>query len=323
MFEAEPLRTAERVLCSQRRKCIDFEAFMGPGGHWDRHRLVIGSHQSAYDRCHRITLIDHCHAPYPVHSLARPYLAEITRAQLPKFTRPRPTIPDDQLLERSAPLYFGGPCSGELAYIDLTAAYWQLYRVASLDLDYDGTGTPRQGQIKFLGSDELFPHKLLRNSIIGTVRAETVTESNYGTISVVPVGPKWRRPALWAWIMDMLEAIAWDVRVTFGAKMVQVDGYIVGADVAEQLVHHLRTAWGIESMTKSVGFGKLTSLGNWQIADEIRGHPEPHVAGAERVDTMVPRDWTILREWYVEAKQIKEETSLISCKGLDGRLVPW
>jgi hypothetical protein len=314
-FIAEPLAIAERRTRCQPRRFIDFDEFMS--NKWERHELVIGSNHNAYDRCHHIALCDHRHAPYPLHTLARPYIEEIIRCQRGEIA----TIYDQALLERQAPLYFTRPQSGSFACVDLDAAYWQLYRVASLDLDYDGLATPKNGRVRFLGSEELRPHKLLRNAIIGTIRAEYRTEANYGLVSSVATGPRFRRPALWAWLMDTLEAVAWEVRMFFAAVHVQIDGYIVPTDVAQSLIEWLKVEWGLQASIRASGHGVITGLGNWQIEDEQVGEAEPHRAGMEHFDNMVKRDWTGLREWYVDNLAHYNETPTI--KLLDSRECPW
>jgi hypothetical protein len=334
-FTTEPLIMAERHVRSTRRTFIDFDEFMA-SDKWERHHLVIGSFRNVYDHCHHLSLCDHSHAPYPLHSLARPYLDAICWLGGGEA----PTIYDQSLLERVPPLYFAGPSSGAYACVDLTAAYWSLYRVASLDLRYDGVSTPRNGAIRFLGSDELAPHKLLRNAIVGTIRAETRTESQYGKVSLIPTGPKWRRPGLWGWIMDTLEAIAWEARMFFGAVHVQVDGYIVPAERAEELIGWLRDEWGLDATVRASGEGMISGLGHWSIGDVHKGADEgvddsigegfvdPHRGGEEKVDNMAHSRMaaervTMLREWFVAAQEYKNDTPKITSKVLDGAEVPW
>lgn len=327
-FTTEALAHAEQIVRDKRRKFIDFDEFMGESGKWERHDLVIGADRNAYDRCHYLSLCDHKHEPYPIHQIVFPYLKALTALQ----GAPEPRIEDDHLLERQAPLYFPGPRSGEFACIDVDAAYWSLYRVASLDLSYDGELTPRQGRIRFLGADELRPFKFPRNAVIGSIRAEVRTEAHYGEIRSVPIGPQWRRPGLWAWIIDTLEAIAWDARMLFGAVHIQVDGYIVPADVAGDLVRWLRSEWGLQASIRAVGPGTITGLGHWSIAstdkgsDAEEGFAEPHQAGMEHVDNMAQDKMSAarvngLRSWFIDALAYKNETPKI--KLLDGRELIW
>jgi hypothetical protein len=307
-FVAEPLAIAERLVRNRRHRFIDFDEYMN-GESFVRHELVIGSHRTVYDRCHHVSLWDHSHAPYPVHTLVRPYLAELEQCQGGYV----PKIEDLDLFERQVPMYFGGPCSGQFACVDLVSAYWQLYRVATLDLAYDGQSTPRNGQIRFLGADELRPYKLFRNAVIGFIRAEQFTKSTYGEFESSPIGPRWQRPSLWAWLIDTLEAIAWEARMLFGAVHIQVDGYIVPASVAPDLVQFLVDEWHLEASIRASGLGTITGLGHWTIegiergVDTEEGFTHPHVAGIEKIDNMAKRDWTGLREWFLAAQEVTNE----------------
>ncbi len=315
-FTAKPLAIAERLVRNRRHRFIDFDEYLDSDSAV-KHELVIGSHRTIYDRCHNVSLWDHCHEPYPIHTLVRPYLAELERLQGGYV----PRIEDLSLFERQVPLYFGGPRSGELAHVDLASAYWQLYRVASLDIIYDGYDSPRQGSIRFLGANELRPYRLLRNSVIGFIRAESFTMATYGTYESVPIGPRWQRPSLWAWVIDTLEAIAWDARMLFGAFHIQVDGYIVPVDVAHDLVKFLADEWGLEASTRALGSGVVTGLGHWSIAgiekggdeDELlEGFARPHIAGMEKVDNMAHDRYAIwritrLREWFLAAQEVANE----------------
>jgi hypothetical protein len=344
-FISEPLAIAERSYRNSRRSFLDFEQFMSPTGRYDQHCLIMGSNMTAFDQCHHTSLCDFSHSPYPIHGLVRPYLAEIARAQGSEI----PQVYDNQLLLRSAPLYFQRPIEGELAVVDLDAAFWQLYKVASLDLTYDGVGYPTNGRVRFLGSDELHPHKLLRNAVIGTCRAEVQTVLDHGKARLQPINGKWRRPALWAWVMDTLEAVAWDMRSLFGAVHIQIDGYILPhADLAEDAIVFLQDQWGLSASLRASGNGIVNGLGHWMVGGEQRGDeetfpgnptfpdsgnvpfletsgfPEPFASPGEKVDTMdSSRSWDCLHEWYIDALAYKQETLEIYCEGLDGRPITW
>lgn len=326
MFCTEPLLIAEREFAPQRRQFIDWQSFTAPTGRYLQHHLIMGSHRTAFDSCHRTSLCDISHRPYPLHGLARTYLKTIHWMQGGE----EPRICDSELFCHVAPLYFNRPVSGELVAIDLDAAYWQIYRVASLDLFYDGTGYPHNGHVKFLGSADLEPHKLLRNSVIGACRADTRTESVFGAMRRVSIGNRWQRPDLWAYIMDTLEAVAWDMRNLFGAVHVHTDGYILPhRDLAQDAIEYLQREWHLAASVRAEGEGIVQGLGSWSIADEVRGRDDddelegvPHIEVNESIDNMSGGNLN-LRSWFHDAVEHFTETPIIYPSRLDGRPVPW
>lgn len=318
MFDTLPLREAQMNVTRIRRMFVDFNDFMDR--HAKGHYLIMGAHQTAFDSCHKISICDHSHEPYPVHGLARPYLRSISSLQ----AAPEVRVYDYGLFEREGPAYCPGIAVGDFTYIDLDAAFWQIYRVASLDMIYDGTKWPRNGQIKFLGSEELRPHKLLRNSIVGTTRAEYRMVMDHGRVLKERVGTRWLRPDLWAYIMDVLDAVAFDVAVLFESVHIFVDGYIVPTGTAVDLRRYLQEFWHLDSSVRVSGPGRIAGLNNWEIADQSQGDVDPIVSPiGKEIKISEKNPWTELRSWFVDAYEYFVETPFISPKRLDGQLVPW
>jgi hypothetical protein len=288
-------------------------------GEYERHYLLLGATRNAYDRCHKVLLCDRQEAPYPMQALVRPYFNVLSQLQGPPM-RPR-ALRDRHLFDCGPPTYFAGQAHGELAVVDLTAAYWQIYAPLTLDLDYDGLELPRQGRIRFLGAEELGTHKHLRNSLIGAIRAEHRTEVVYGKARKIPVTPRWQRPGLWAVVQDILELVAWDMRLCFGAVHIHTDGYILpSVDLAHDAVDFLRDEWGLDASVRASGDGVVIALGSWRIETDQAGEPRAEVGVP--VDSMShTQAQPELRRWYQEAKAYRDQVKEVSLR--NGLTVPW
>lgn len=298
-----------------RRRFVDWNRFMAPTGRYRQHYLLLGSKRTAFDSCCKVSLADLSDHPYPISSLCRPYLRELVRLQATKPNRVE--VVDKGLYERHPPTYYAGHTRGELALVDLVAAYWQLYAPTSLDLAYEGEGLPRNGTIRFLGADELGEHKGLRNTIVGIARAEYRTIVDFGRVERVPVGLRWQRPGLWAFLQDMLEAVAWEMRLLFGAVHIHTDGYVLPhPDLADDAVGYLADRWGLTAEVRARGEGEVRGLGSWMIGETTIGERTPDTGPL--VDTMGQVVGNPdLRRWYLEAKAHRSATKSIYCKKLD------
>ena len=109
-FASEALQIAHREVMFHRRRYLDWNQFMSPTGRWNRHYLVWGNRRNAYDRCCAVSLIDEAEAPYPEHSLSRPYLRAIQRLQGGEKRK----VEHDDLLKAEPPLYCAGIASGKM-----------------------------------------------------------------------------------------------------------------------------------------------------------------------------------------------------------------
>lgn len=310
-FETEPLQIAHRSLVAMNHRYIDYDAFMAEHGRWTRHYLVLGNHRNSYDKCCRTALYDQRDFPYPEHLLVRPYLRTIIWMAGGEKRK----VEHEELTRRESPLYFPGPSRGDFAMVDLVAAYHSIYSPTSFDLDYDGIHTPRSGSVRFVGSEELGRYKLLRNALLGTARAEWRTESDFGVIKKVAVGGRWRRPSLWAYVQDVLMAVAWEMRLFFGAVHIHTDGYVLpSGDLTEDAIEHLWKTWGLRAQVKAEGAGIVTGLGSWQIGDVLAGAPKEGLPD-DPFDNMVPvENAPYLRAFHLEcqAEHFVREKALTS-----------
>lgn len=304
-FTHPALQRAHEVALNKRRMFIDWDDFFAENGRWNRHYLIMGTRRNAFDKCHKTSLIDNEEAPYAITGLVRPYLRELMNLQ----GKPIARIERNELLATEPPRYFAGQAKGEcLTLVDLEAAYWSIYSPVTWDLDYDGRSTPRNGHVRFLGADELKEHKLLRNAIMGTARAEYRTDLDFGKEIRVPIGPGFRKPSLWAYVQDILELIAWDMRSYFGALHILVDGYIIPhPDLAADAIDYLRSEWGVIAHVKAQGEGIVYGLGNWRIGDQFAGIAELTNYPMRPIDNMTEIPPPYLRAFHLENQEYSRE----------------
>lgn len=307
-FQTEPMQKAEKVALKRRREFIDFPYFMSDEGDWQMHHLFPAIMRHAYCSCHRVSWTDFELEPYPETALIRPYLREIANMQGGEIVR----VYEQELLTRTPPIWFENPLEGELVIVDIDSAYWQLYAPASVDLDYNGCGHPRQGRVRFLGVDELRPFKVARNALLGTLRSEHRTELVFGELKWVKVAPTLRRPALWAYVQDCLGAIAWEMR-RFGARWVNVDGYVFPhRDLAEDAIAWLADRWHLSASVRAEGEGRVTGINTWHLENDDGmiplDHPQVTRDVPHPVDNMAATpNAEDLRSWFVDAMVYREE----------------
>lgn len=326
-----PMQRAEAAVLRSRHRFIDWDEFLK--GEVNEHRLISsGLHKGAWDDCpgHKTLMWDLQEALYPLMALPRRYLQEIIDYQ------PPPPAVDHrhfEMFSRRSPQYFSGMQRGDLASVDIDGAYHQFYKVASLDMSYDGEHFPRVGTVRFLASEELGKYKEVRNAVAGVCKAEHRYVWDHGKVLREWNDGAWQRPDLWGYLQDMLEMIAWDMRINFGAFYVYVDGYVFPhIELAEQAVVYLREKWSVSASIRGTGEGVVTGLNQRQFGDihdveDIDGEGYPrslmnHLG--EHVDNMTHFDKRPdLRSWYQDARAYFDETATIACEGLDGQEVPW
>jgi hypothetical protein len=290
-----------------RREEIDYMAFWRSREWESFDRLVLGN-RTFSDMVGRTKYIDSSVWPVTPTETARPYIRMIWEEQCARrqtaksrwmgFKRvpwSRETFP---MLKLNAPAFFAAPSSGDLTYVDIKAAYFQLYSVASLDLRFNPQrGVFGQGIIEFLRADELATLKETRNTITGVVRATSRKQCCHGKMEMVPTYNRFLAPELWGYLMHTLHAVALDLRERFDVRYIATDGYIVPSHEADLLREYLAEAWGLESTVKCSGPGSVWALGAYRLGE--RGSRSRAKRG-EPVDNLLAldEDWRAkLRRW--------------------------
>lgn len=196
--------------------------------------------------------------------------SELARSYLElKYERQRAT--KDQITDfkrvRSAPLY-ANPCVfSEGAYIDIRSAYWQIIQVIGWDVDYyPGYWLGKKSSME----DFPFPDfKLSRNCLVtsGLPSEASYWNAKDHKIASVKTYNARLNLGLWACIMDVLHAIAWDA-IAAGAAYAHTDGYICHRERIEA-VQNAVSLWGLESRIKAAGDTMVYGVGSYACGDKI------------------------------------------------------
>jgi hypothetical protein len=276
-------------------------------------RLVQGNEHTTHPAAHH-KWVDLSTFPVPTAERGRRYLTDIFELQRPTEPGIMPTerVPWRRealrQLEIVPPRWFpGGVLEGpDLAYVDLKAAYWQLYHPTTLDLYFLPGPKPTLalGRLAFLDGQELSVDKGLRNSLIGSIQVrEFHTIGAQGTARH-PFLNRLLAPHLWGYLMYQLHTVAAEVRQRYRAIYVACDGYIVAGDDAADLVDWLMRRWRLPAEIQGRGPGVVYAIGSYQIGDH--GTRRAAQGGGARVDNVLPYDSTLAaklqawRTWLLE-----------------------
>lgn len=169
-----------------------------------------------------------------------------------------------KLLDQRSPLHYEGPAVGQLIYIDLDAAYSQIYKNLWLDTPYPrGLG----GQYPLAAiADKLKDWKVARNSVIGIARSTTMVGYRGTKRITVKIKNRFLAPGLWATVQSLLHWIA-SRAIACGAIYVNTDGYIFYADPPEFWIDFASwlTSQKIVWSIRAEGQGEVVSWNNYQI----------------------------------------------------------
>ena len=127
-----------------------------------------------------------------------------------------------KLFDWRSPMYFDEPYQGAGVYVDLKAAYCQIYRNLWLDTPFPrGVGTLSLSPV----ADRLQDWKAARNAVMGIVKNRTITGCRSGKRQEISVTNHFLSPGLWATVQAILHAVA-ATALEHGAIYVNTDGYM-------------------------------------------------------------------------------------------------
>lgn len=168
------------------------------------------------------------------------------------------------LFDKRSPLHYTGPFSGRMVYIDLVAAYSQIYEKLWLDTSY-----PRGyfGRYPLAGvAGRLKDWKQARNSLVGIVRSREMVAYRGTKRITIKMKNKYLSPGLWATVQGLLHWIA-NSALLFGAIYVNVDGYIFKDDESDDWVHFME--WlgyrEVRHTIRTAGMGEIVGWNNYVI----------------------------------------------------------
>lgn len=179
-----------------------------------------------------------------------------------------------------APSYFQphpteGVHVGNFEYWDLKAAYWQIYKHATLDMAFN-PHSPYLGvgKIRHYDVDEIEPVKDFRVSMVGMLSLHRTEVYNYGSLRAVESTARnlFYAPDLHLFTMFVLNAVAQEIIDNFGALMVLADAFIVPAGMGHLVEEFLMDRWGLKVACKGAGPGVLYGLNCYQVGDKKSSH---------------------------------------------------
>lgn len=306
---------ASKVLerATYRRVQVNFKEWLATG-EWERIPLAYWGTHSLTDVTAQRKYLDKCAWPVGDAELARQYLAQLVQEQAPfdggegmasrRVPWQKRALPMFQI---TPPLYFKRPVDGDLAYVDIHAAYHTLYSPATLDLDFDiERGTLALGRLNFLSAHEIGQEKGIRNSLVGITRALTMQQVRFGIAQTRRTHNRFLAPGLWGYLMHTMHAIARQAVRDFGAVYVHTDGYIVPRPAAEPLITHLRDRWLMDAGIRHAGQGRVRACGAYRIGghgtrtiglSDRHGQPVDNMLALTRDQERLLMRW---RHWLAE-----------------------
>lgn len=270
----------------ERRK-FDYNEFFASEQYKEFDRLAIGT-SVVTDMKEQVKYIDESRWPCTDWEIAREYLRWIFETQNSGKRRKRIGFNKEtwKMLSISQPLYFAKRIEGELAYVDIRHAYWQLYSPATLDIYFNPwKQTCGLGNIQFLCNRWLRDQRTVRNALVGIARSREHQEyrtswkgwidhrsgvevpgSGAGARTVRTYN-KFLAPELWGFLAFYLHQIAAHIRLHFDVHYVHTDGYILDAHQADDLVNYLAETWLVDARVKVKGTGYISAVARWRIED--------------------------------------------------------
>ncbi len=224
--------------------------------------------------------------------IARCYLDLIGHVRRKKMERPLV----------ASPLFFRGPREGRWHYVDLTAAYWQLYHQAPVDLRIARIGASKwaigSGTVQMPRCGEWKAEKGPRNALWGMLVASSVTRIVDGKVLRTPFSSPYQNLHLATWIQLQLHAVAADIYELFpDAVSWYTDGALVPYDQSDDLISYLGRRWGLEATVKEIGEGMVRGPGNYEWRPSRRPQVSRPSYNVAKSDITLVRD---RRAWMAE-----------------------
>lgn len=205
-----------------------------------------------------------------------------------------------RLLDITWPRFFKHPYKGEATYIDLVAAYSQIYSNLWLDTPFPrGRGQHLLRDV----SDSLRMNKGARNAVIGLTRVTHGWAMKNGRHILLRTKNKYLSPGLWGTVQVILHDIALKA-VEMGAIYVATDGYIFPSydtrEFEEFLDYH-RLSYRMES-----GFAHVAGWGSYAVGSKVTKFYEKGVTTAPLRYLIGPNDFM---EYYRQCYLYRDDPS--------------
>ena len=196
---------------------------------------------------------------------------------------------------------FRGAASGEWAYVDLYAAYWQIGSRFPWWVAKPGSRRIMRGM--WGRSELLYPLRQVRLNLFGmlTYPGGGVTwvypDGSTKTGDCPPSQAKMANPAWGTAILWTVHAIAQDLMETFpGVPLWHTDGALIPAEQEASVVSWLDERWRVTARVKERGEGTVSGIGNYSWR---RSH-NPAMPSVPHSNLVIPpAEVETIREWWL------------------------
>lgn len=167
---------------------------------------------------------------------------------------------------RAFPLYAEPQYLPDAAYVDLRAAYWSIVQIVGWNVEYNPNKWLGKG--KDMSDFPYAGNKIARNCLVtaGLLVPSRLWNIKSGKLVMVKKGNPLANYGLWACVMDVLNAIAAEMR-ELGAVYVHTDGYIMPQSQVDKAIQKV-AEWGIEARVKSKGDAWIYAAGAYAIGQK-------------------------------------------------------
>lgn len=308
-----PLRTALRTCVLDRSRLKRREIGYEDLWRWQASR--IDAFERVYMGAHSVTimttgtkLIAYDQFPATDGELAREYLRLVFEPTSPWQSRSAARGFDWQ-----APIFSEPVRSSHLAYVDITAAYWQLVSVYPPDARLLPSGALLEGSLEWLNTDDVAADRELRHAIVGCLFSNHIMCYRRGKPEVHYFAQKWANPSLKRMAMQTLHALAGEVRDRFGLHAWLTDACIVDATKADDVIDYLVLEWGISARVVAFGPGAVYhetchEVGDKRTMDLVNGTVTPRTAPRRSFTNLQEVDTDALRRARLERLRGKGAT---------------
>lgn len=233
--------------------------------------------------------IPESHWPYSETELARPYMQACLDSAGAKSLRwSKDELP---LMGLRPPMFFDKPAQGDLAHVDIRAAFWQIFSRWAFDVNYKPGRYFSVGKVKFIEAEHIGNrHRELRLAVGGVIRARRFVAMRYGTMLHMPSRPGMLAPRLWGATAHTLSHITADAISSFDCRYWHTDGGVFPGDQADRFAAYLMNTWGLESHVHRSERAVLQKFGAYKVGDKVAGVLADRPVHANHIERVVPLD---------------------------------
>lgn len=201
------------------------------------------------------------------------------------------------------PPIYAYPCSGNLIYLDLKSAYYQIYQTMPIyTMKVRGRWNYAPPFLRDYLPSDLENYKLVRNSIGGMWRANTCTRIKCGGLQRTKQNFPTTSFSNWTLLQEHLHALG-HVAISFGAYYVNNDGWIFRERSPWEEFGEFLNEHGLEWEIKARGDGYIAGIGMYSIG----GLQTLRMAKGSRIDAVDRNSLDVLRLRRTLIQETKED----------------